>query len=146
MKRILLTLTLALSLISFSSFASSPEVSAAALESFQASFKQAQNVSWTVTDRYYKASFQLNGQFIAAYYDGDGKMIGMMRNISSLQLPLGLQAELKKKYENLWISDLFEMANEEGTTYYITLENADTQLVLKSNGSEWDTFRKQRKS
>jgi hypothetical protein len=146
MKRILFTLTLALSLISFSSFANPAEVAPAALESFETSFKQAKNVSWTVTDRYFKASFQLNGQFIAAYYDAEGKMIGMMRNISSLQLPLGLQAELKKKYEHLWISDLFEMANEEGTTYYITLENADTQVVLKSNGSEWDTFRKQRKS
>ena len=73
-------------------------------------------------------------------------MLALTRNISSLQLPITLQASLKKNYENFWISDLFEVANEQGTTYYVTLEDGDTKLVLKSGHSEWSTFQKQRKS
>jgi hypothetical protein len=61
-------------------------------------------------------------------------------------LPIALQAELKSNYDAYWISDVFEVANETGTSYYITLETADTQLVLKSEGDSWSNFKKQRKS
>lgn len=147
MKRVLVTLTIALSLISFSSFANGGEdVSPKALESFKTSFKNATEVNWTVSENFYKANFSLNGQYVTAYYDAEGNMKALTRNISSLQLPITLQAELKKNYDNYWISDLFEMATEEGTSYFITIEDADTKLVLKSTASQWETFKKQRKS
>ena len=145
MKRLLVTLTLALSLISFSSFAND-EVSPSAVKSFNSAFKNATDVKWTVTDNYFKADFALNGQYVSAFYDAEGKMIALTRNISSLQLPIALQADLKVKYDSYWISDVFEVAGETGTSYYITLETADTQLVLKSEGDSWSNFKKQRKS
>jgi hypothetical protein len=145
MKRLLLTLTIALSFISLSSFAND-EVSPRAVKSFNTSFKNATEVKWTVTDNYFKADFALNGQYVSAYYDTEGAMIAITRNISSLQLPIALQADLKKSYDAYWISDVIEVANETGTAYYITLETADTQLVLKSEGDSWNNFKKQRKS
>ena len=148
MKRLVLTLTIALSLISFSSFAKDDvNVSPAALEAFKNSFKNATEVNWSASETYFKAEFSLNGQFVSAYFDVAGKMIAMTRNISSLQLPITLQANLKNNYENYWITELFEVANEEGTAYYITLENADTKLIMKSSaGSEWYNYKKIRKS
>jgi hypothetical protein len=145
MKRLLVTLTIALSFISLSSFAND-EVSPSAVKSFNTSFKNATEVKWTVTDNYFKADFALNGQYVSAFYDTEGQMIAITRNISSLQLPIALQAELKSNYDAYWISDVFEVANETGTSYYITLETADTQLVLKSEGDSWSNFKKQRKS
>ena len=146
MKRLLVTLTIALSLISFSSFANGEDVSPRAIKSFNSSFKNATEVNWTVTNSYYKVYFALNGQYVSAFYDAEGKMIALTRNISSLQLPIALQADLKKNYDCYWISDVMEVANEEGTSYYITLETADSQLILKSNSDSWNTFKKQRKS
>jgi hypothetical protein len=146
MKRLLVTLTIALSFISLSSFANEREVSRKAIESFNSSFKTATEVSWTTNDQYYKASFILNGQYVSAFYDVDGTLMALTRNISSLQLPIALQAELKKNYDNYWISDVFELANEEGTSYYVTVEDADTKIVLKSSFDSWSTFKKQRKS
>ena len=145
MKRLLVTLTIALSFISLSSFAND-EVSPSAIKSFNSSFKNATEVKWTITDDYFKADFALNGQYVSAFYDTDGKMIALTRNISSLQLPIALQADLKKGYDAYWISDVVEVANEVGTSYYITLETADTQLILKSEGDSWNNFKKQRKS
>jgi len=147
MKRFLLTLTIAL--IGLSSFASNEEtiVSEKALQSFKSSFKDASEISWSVSESYFKASFTLNGQYVAAYYSTEGEMIALTRNISSLQLPIALQASLKKGYDEFWISDLFELANEEGTSYYITLENAENKVVLKASAnSDWSVFKKQRKS
>lgn len=147
MKRVLFTLALAVSLVSMSSFATGENlVSREALESFQKSFKTATNITWSVSETFYKASFSLNGIYASAYYTSDGKMIALTRNISSLQLPMTLQASLKQDYSQYWISDLFELANDEGTHYYITVEDGDNRLVLKSNSSEWSVFIKQRKS
>jgi len=146
MKRLVLTLTIALSFVSLSSFANDPDVNAAALQSFNKSFKNATEVNWTISNTFYKANFVLDGQYVAAYYDGDGKMIALTRNVSSTQLPIVLQANLKKNYENFWISDLFEVTNEEGTSYFVTIENADTTMILKSNNQCWERFKKQSKS
>ena len=146
MKRLLVTLTIALSLVSLSSFANGEDVSPRAVKSFNKSFKNATEVKWTVTDNYFKADFALNGQYVAAFYNEDGSMIALTRNLSSLQLPIALQADLKSNYNCYWISNVLEVANEEGTSYYITLETADEQLTLKSSGDSWSTFKKQRKS
>ena len=146
MKRIVITLTVLFSLVSFSSFANEVKVNSKVLESFNSYFKNATEVDWTVSQNFYKADFSLNGQYVAAYYDEAGQLVAITRNISSTQLPISLQTNLKKGHEDFWISDLFEVANEQGTTYYVTLENADTKLVLKSSDSNWTGFQKQRKS
>jgi hypothetical protein len=146
MKRFLITLTVLFSLISMSSFASDSKVDSRVLKTFESSFKNATEVNWTVSNNFYKANFSLNGQYVAAYFDASGNMIAITRNISSTQLPISLQNNLKNNYEGLWISDLCEVANEEGTTYYVTVENADTKLILRSTGSAWATYQKLRKS
>src|SRR5881275_2494778 len=87
MKRLVVTLTIALSFLSLSSFAENrDDVSPKAIESFNSSFKNATEVYWTISQNYYKANFALNGQYVSAYYDAQGKMILLTRNISSLQL------------------------------------------------------------
>jgi hypothetical protein len=65
------------------------------------------------------------------------------RNISSLQLPVTLQAGLRKDYSEYWISNLFEMTNAEGINYYVTLQKGDTKITLKSaSHTEWTAFQK----
>jgi hypothetical protein len=54
-----------------------------------------------------------------------------------------LQAGLKNDYSSFWVSDLYEMSKNDGTSYYITLENADQKIVLRSsNGSAWTLHKK----
>ena len=144
MKRLLVTFAIVLSFISLSSFASGGGgVSQAALNSFGSSFKTATEVVWTINNDIFKADFNLNGQYISAFYDGDGKMIALTRNISKSQLPIGLQTSLKKKYADFWITDLFEVSNDQGTSYYMTLETADSRVVLRSTGFGWMVYKKQ---
>lgn len=146
MKHLFVTLTLALTLISLSSFANDENVAPAALKSFNSSFKNVADVKWSASDNYYKADFLMNGQYVSAYYNCDGDLLALGRNLSSTELPLVLQADLKKSYGDYWITDLFEVANNEGTSYYVTIENADTKLVLKSADTQWNTYKKQKKA
>ena len=141
MKKVIITLAVALSTLS--SFAREVEVSSRVLDKFKSEFAGAKEVSWTAGDNFYKAEFVYNDQHVFAFYSTAGELLGLTRYISSLDLPINLQANLKKNYGNYWISDLFEVSNEEGTGYYLTMENADSKIVLKSTGGgSWEVYKK----
>ena len=145
MKKIILTLVIAFSSV----FAFASEVSNVnqkVLDAFKTEFATATEVEWSIGVDYFKATFNYNGKYVYAYYNEDGEMLGMARNMSPLDLPLALQNNLKKSYEGFWVSDLFEAVKNDNTNYYVTLENADTKLVLKSTGNSWNVYSKTRKS
>jgi hypothetical protein len=145
MKKIIMTLAVALSTIC--SFAMDTEVSSKVLDAFKTEFAGAKEVSWTSGENFYKASFVYNDQHVFAFFSTEGEMLGMTRYISSVDLPMSLQTGLKRNYNTFWISDLFEVSNNDGTGYYITLENADSKVVLKSNASgTWNVYSKTTKA
>jgi hypothetical protein len=123
-------------------------ISAKALKSFETTFTNAKEAAWTISESYYKVQFILNEQTLTAFYREDGKLLAVTRNISSLQLPIILQTELKKKYSNYWITELFEKSNDNGAEYYITIEDAVNKTVLKSfaGSGSWVVYQKSRKS
>jgi len=132
--------------ISLSAFANEEKVSSRVLYAFQTEFTTATEVEWKASSDYYVASFSMNGQRVNAYYNTDGNLMGITRNITSAQLPVALQNSMKKNYSGYWISNLFEVANNEGTSYYVTLESGSKKIVLQSsNGSDWSTYKKDRK-
>ena len=147
MKKMILSVVVMLFIGVSSTFANRTEnVNQKAQNSFSKDFATAKEVKWEATKEFSKVTFTLNAQVMTAYYNANGEMIAMTRNIVSGQLPISLLTSLKKDYSEFWISDLFEMAAENSTTYYVTLENADTQLVLRSdNNGNWELFKKERK-
>jgi hypothetical protein len=73
--------------------------------------------------------------------------MAITRNITTDALPVMLQSNLKKTMGNSWITNLFELSNEEGTSYYITIEDADTIVSLQSvNSKDWTIYKKSRKA
>lgn len=139
-------LLLAIVSTTLSSFAGET-VSEKVLKSFKSDFSTAKEVVWTAGNSYYKATFLYNEKFVFAYYNTDGMLLAITRYLSPADLPMNLQTKLKKDYASYWISDLFEVAKDTGTFYYITLENADTKVIMKAeNGSDWAFFSKTRKS
>jgi len=121
-------------------------VSQKAIQSFQKEFANAKEVKWESSKDFSKATFKMNEQVMFAYYSENGELLGVSRNIISSQLPINLLSELKKNYTQYWITDLFEMASSNETSYYVTLENADAVTVLKSAGSNgWEVYRKDKK-
>ncbi len=121
-------------------------VSEKVMNSFKKDFTEAQNVQWESTKDFAKATFTIHGQVMFAYYNTEANLLAVTRNIVTAQLPISLLSEVKKNYSEYWISDLFEMSSNENTTYYITLENGDQKLILKSDDSKnWETYKKEKK-
>lgn len=145
MKKMILTLAIAIS--SLSVFAGEANVNEKVLNAFKTEFNSAREVQWTAGANYYMASFIYNEKYVNAYYNEEGELMGLTRNITTADLPFALQANLKNDYSGYWVSDLAEVTKSEGTTYYITLENADTKLVLKAAGGyNWSQYKKTKKA
>ena len=145
MKKILLVLGLVATMGVCSAYPSE-RVSQKVLASFKTEFTNAQDVEWETGNNYFKAAFTMNEQRVFAYYSVDGQLLSIARYISSVQLPVNLFADLKNDYSKYWISDLFEVSNSEGLHYYVTLETADSKLVMhSSNGGSWSTHSKSKK-
>lgn len=144
MKKIILTLAIAVSTLS--AFASDENVNQKVLDAFKTEFSSAKEVEWTVNTNYYKATFAFNGKYVFAFFNENGELLGLARYISMVDLPLALQTNLMNDYEGYWVSDLFESVKAENTYYYITLENADAKIVLKSSGNYWTAYSRNKKS
>lgn len=138
-----LVLFLAIVLATQSSFAADAATPSSASRSFNRDFHKATNVQWQYTEAYARASFLLDNRLMNAYYTTDGELMAVTRNIVCEQLPLKLLMELKRNYSAYWISNLFEVVNESGDQYYITLENGDETLILKAKAHKsWKLFQK----
>ena len=145
MKKIVFVLGL-LAVMGVSNAYPSEKVSPKVLASFKSEFSSAKNVEWETGNNYFRATFSLNEQRVFAYYSVEGELISVARYISTMQLPINLFSNLKNNYTKYWISDLFEVSNNDGLHYYVTLETADTKLMMRSsNGGSWSTYSKNKK-
>jgi hypothetical protein len=146
MKKMMMALTMMVTIGTSVALAGDEKVSPRVLKAFSSEFASAQEVSWTAGVDFYQAAFSMNGQRVFAFYSTNGDLISVARYISSLQLPLHLIKELKNDFSDFWINDLFEVNNNEGTHYYVKLESAESKLMLKStNGGDWNLYDKKRK-
>ncbi|HVS97818.1 MAG TPA: hypothetical protein VHE54_15090 [Puia sp.] len=114
--------------------------------SFHKDFKSAELLSTEPGKVYTKLTFKLNDMVMFAYYNPAGQLIAVVRNIQSGQLPIQLMLKVKEGYSNYWISDLFEISADAETDYYITLEDANTKVTLRSvDGANWEVYSKKTK-
>ena len=112
---------------------------------FSKSFRNAQIISKESHKTYTKLTFRMNDMIMFAYYSENGELLAVTRNILSSQLPVNLLVSLRTDYSNYWISDLFELSGDSQDCYYVTVENADVKVTLRSAGEEWEVFSSTRK-
>ncbi len=148
MKKMILSLAAVITM-GYSVFANGNDnvVTQQARDAFKKDFATASDIRWEQKSNFLKATFSLNGQILTAYYFSNGDLQAVVRNITSDQLPINLLTGLRKDYSEYWITDLFEMSSNGMTTYYVSLENSDKKIVLKSDDlSSWEIYSKEKKT
>ena len=148
MKKKILALAMMLTVAFTSALAAKDDgISQNTIASFKKEFVTATNVSWQIEHAYAKATFTINDQVMFAYYNKEtNELLAIVRNIQSQQLPIHLFTSLKNQYSGYWITSLFEIAKQDDTSYYITLEKNDQILVLEASGiNEWTVYQKIKK-
>ena len=149
MKKMIIALGMFIALGANSVFAGEETVTVSprVLQSFQKDFTIAKDVSWDYGKEIFRASFTLRDQKIFAYYSAEGELMSVVRYINTTQLPFRLSNDLKDRYSKYWVSDLFEVNSNSDTKYYVTLENADSKIVLYSGSmGNWSVYNKNKKA
>ncbi|HEV9037754.1 MAG TPA: hypothetical protein VGQ51_14060 [Puia sp.] len=114
--------------------------------SFRKDFKKAELLATESGKNFTKLTFKMNDVVLFAFYSGDGNLLAVVRNIKLSQLPIQLMLKVKQDYSDYWISDLFELDADGSTNYYITLENANSTITLRSaDTTTWETYSKKTK-
>jgi hypothetical protein len=146
MKKIIM-LAIVLTTITISAFANNVSgLNQKVLSSFKKSFQTAEVVRWEVRNNLYKITFKSFDKEMFAYYNADGEQVALSRNIHIDQLPLSLSSELKKKFSQGWMTELFEVSSNGETAYYATIECSTHITILKAEGtSGWATFQKEKR-
>jgi hypothetical protein len=144
MKKIILAVAVILTVGLTSAFANkSEEINQNTIASFHKDFAAAKNVHWQEGRNYEKVTFDLNNKVMYAFYSHQGELMAVIHHILTSELPADLNSDLKANYDGYWISDLFELNSDEQHAYYVTLDNADGSIVLKSDGIHgWKYYRK----
>ena len=143
MKKTILTLAVVAITLGSTAFAGEINVDKRVRRAFEKEFAGAVDVKWSTCEDYIKVDFSLNDVVLIACYNAEGEKLAVIRNIQFSILPLVLQFDQKKHFPDYWVSQLFELVNEGGTHYYLTLENANQKIQLVSHGSsEWELVRK----
>jgi hypothetical protein len=146
MKRLTVLAALVLTLCTTYSFATPANGGGATTRtSFSRDFQNAQLINTQDYSTFTKVTFKMNDVVMFAFYNLNGELLAVTRNIVSNQLPVNLLTSLKKHYGDKWITDLFEFSGNEQNCYYISLENADSKTTLRSNGSDWEVYSTTRK-
>jgi hypothetical protein len=140
MKKIISILALVLTVSTSFAFSGPESVSSQALNTFSSEYIGATDATWTISKDFYQVTFSLDGQKLFAYYNKAGEFLAVTHNISSVELPNSLKKGLRKLMTDRWITDLFEITNNDQTSWYVTIESADQKIVLKSNGGKWRVY------
>jgi hypothetical protein len=130
-----------------SSFATPVDnMSAQVKASYRKDFSKAELMNEEVTKQYTKLTLKMNDMVLYAFYSDNGDLLAVTRNIRTSQLPIKLLLQLKKGYNDYWISELFEMNADGQNSYYVKVENADTKVILRSaDTSDWELYERSNK-
>lgn len=121
-------------------------IAPAATKAFNKTFKEATNVHWCIVNGdVYRAQFNYNNQLLYAFYNGDGEQICIGEIIELHQLPPMLQNAFSQKNMQGKIIDVFEVSDEYGFNYYVTIETETKRIILQSAGtSKWKIYQKRK--
>ena len=141
MKKIFLSAAVILTMFS-AAFANAPDKATdRASASFRKDFIKAATLHSEVINNHVRFTFQENNETRYAYYDFQGNLIGVVQHILTSSLPEDLQKDIKKHYTNYWVTELFQVTNENGLSYYIQLTNSEETIVLNSeDGFGWQRY------
>lgn len=142
MKSIFFALCLMLSLLSQTSLAAEPNVTALVTRAFESSFKDADNVQWSQVGELVKVNFTLEDRSMFAFYNAQGDLVVNGNYMTVKQLPKATQKRLAEEAKGYKITEVFEISDGLDSKFYATLDNGKEQKVMVSAGGKWSTFKK----
>lgn len=103
---------------------------------FAASFSAAKNVSWTKSEEFDKATFELNNETVNVFYDKYGNLIATSKTMAFDKLPKAALETLTTKYTypEYQLKECIELVNDiNEKNYYVSFDKQDEKIVVEIN-------------
>jgi len=128
-------LALVLSAAFISRAAAMPEkVDARILSHFAKTFATAENVNWTHTKDYSKASFTRNNQRMEVFYNDMDELICTATYVNLTDIPCNALSTIRDKYEDYRCTEAIKCVDAQGAVHYYTkVENDKKTVILQSD-------------
>ena len=129
-------------------------VNATVIRSFESEFSEASNLRWEPQQRgILLAKFRFENESWIAYYSREGTLITSGRKVESPNLlPIkvknaleNVQDKYEQKYGTFARGTVFEMTTDNGTEYFIPLENVRMSVLVSINDSGISTVERKEK-
>ncbi len=115
------------------------------LKSFRNNYQHAKNIEWEVNDDIIKASFILDNKICFVYYDSDGNKVAEGKLLHSSELPPALKTDINVKYPSHYISQIFELIQNNQKVYYIIVSNPFSSITIKAPiDRSWRVYKKEK--
>lgn len=149
MKKLLVTVAVAV-MVGITSFAAdNKKVNQRVLAAFEKEFTTATNVSWEVlkNEDIAHASFVYANEVMEAYFTSEGELIAVARYLSQDRLPLLVSKTLQTQYGKYQFKSASEYMAADATSYIVTLDSEKQTVVVRiyNNGSS-EVMKKTKKS
>ncbi|WP_114792526.1 hypothetical protein U0035_02090 [Niabella yanshanensis] len=134
MKNLILSAAVLLT-VSFNANASiaEPVVNEKAQQTFVATFKNVNDVTWSNTGNNYEAFFENDGIKTRVTIDTKGKLLQTIRYYKEEQLPSNVLYHVRNDYKNNEIHGVTEVSNKNGVHYRIVLKDAESYTHINAN-------------
>ncbi len=133
MKKLLIASLILVSFVS-SAFASDNEkVSRKAIINLEANYAAAENILWTVTENYQKASFTIGNEKIDVFYDGNGDLIGNSKKMDFDKLPKSAITYLTSVYQfpDYQLTECVEFTDADNmNSYFVSFDLYGETIIL----------------
>lgn len=96
-------------------------------------FPGATLVKWNDVEDYHVASFVFDGVRVEAYYDLEGELQGYGRCVQFERLPLPVTMAFEKRFKGAYFLEALEVSNEDGTSYWVSVETGDQKYRVHMN-------------
>ncbi len=128
---------LLLALVTLSSYAKTPngeKVDPRIESKFQKEFGSSVNVSWKVVNDVSIATFTDRGEEKEIFYDGDGEILGLGKNITRNILPETVNRSIMTKFDSGVIQTAYEFKTKDSPTrYYVRVITSRHSIIVSAN-------------
>src|SRR5437868_3408441 len=136
MKNLILSALLAVTVATTAFATGESNISSFVLNSFRQDFKDVSNVTWTTKTDFARAAFIQNHRKMEVFYDREGNLIAISKNIALDELPVNAKRAFAKKYEGFTVKEAIKFNGTGEQSYYLSAENEKESVIVKVDQDE----------
>lgn len=120
----------------------SSQVPSVVVNSFKKNFPQAVGAEWEMKKGLYEVEFDVKRMDYVLWFDAQGEIVKMKREMRSRDLPDAVRAEVKKQFKGYRLDDIEKLVKGGQTVYKIELNSwrDDFDIFVDENGQVVEGF------